>query len=228
MTLTAPSPRRERAVGSAGKRRYAARGPASASRHEPVLLFVGRASNRGASMHAEDMSAKASSGQPSGLGFAVWSDNGVRVRKLLAGGTPADDYGDGIVDKTPLMESVDELEAFYDSDRADLTRLLLEHRADVHRRDRDGRTALHYAVGAGRTAVLLLLEAGADPNAAATDGSTPLHEAVRRMNAGSVAALCISGGDRAALDQRGRTPLEVLADEVGAEEERAAILMAMA
>ena len=45
-----------------------------------------------------------------------------RVRELLASGTSADDFGDGVADKTPLMESVDELEAFYDADRAEVTR----------------------------------------------------------------------------------------------------------
>jgi ankyrin repeat protein len=147
---------------------------------------------------------------PSGLGFAVWSDDEARVRTLLAEGAPADDYGDGVVDKTPLMESVDEIEGFYDDSRAAVTRLLLDHQADVHRRDRDGWTALHYAVGAGRAAVLLLLEAGADPNAAAADGATPLHEAVRRMNAGSVVALCSFGADRSAVDDQGRTPANCL------------------
>jgi ankyrin repeat protein len=164
---------------------------------------------------------------PNGLGFAVWSDDDARVRRLLAEGASADDYGDGVVDKTPLMESVDEIEDFYDDSRADVTRLLLEHQADVNRRDRDGWTALHYAVGAGRAAVLLLLEAGADPNAAAADGATPLHEAVRRMNAGSVATLCRFGADRRAVDHQGRTPAELLAHEDGNDEERALILSAM-
>jgi ankyrin repeat protein len=174
-----------------------------------------------------DMSAKESDRPPSGLGFAVWSDDEARVRELLAEGTSADDYGDGIVDKTPLMESFDEPEAYYDSGRADVTRLLLDHKADVHRRDSDGRTALHYAVGAGSAAVLLLLEAGADPNAAAADGSTPLHEAIRRMNVASVVTLCRFGADRAAVDHQGRTPAELLAHEPGTDEERGSILAAM-
>jgi ankyrin repeat protein len=125
------------------------------------------------------------------------------------------------------MESVDEVEAFYDDSREGVTRLLLDHHADVHRRDGDGWTALHYAVGAGRAAVLLLLEAGADPNAAATDGSKPLHEAVRRMNTGSVATLCRFGADRRAVDHQGRTPAELLAHEDANDEERALILSAM-
>jgi ankyrin repeat protein len=164
---------------------------------------------------------------PSGLGFAVWSDDEARVRGLLAEGASPDDYGDGVVDKTALMESVDEVEAFYDESRAAVTRLLLGHRADVHRRDGNGWTALHYAVGAGHAAVQLLLEAGADPNAAGADGWTSLHEAVRRMNAGSVATLCCLGADRRAVDHRGRTPAELFTEEDRNDEERALILSAM-
>jgi ankyrin repeat protein len=74
---------------------------------------------------------------------------------------------------------------------------------------------------------LLLLEAGADPSAAAADGSTPLHEAVRRMNAGSVAVLCRFGADRRAVDHQGRTPAELLAHEDSNDEARALILSAM-
>jgi ankyrin repeat protein len=124
------------------------------------------------------------------------------------------------------LESVDEVEAFYDDSRARVTRLLLGHRADVHRRDGNGWTALHYAVCAGRAAVLLLLEAGADPNAAGADGWTLLHEAVQRINAGSVTALCRFGADRRAVDHQGRTPVELLAEE-DSDEEHALILSAM-
>ena len=58
------------------------------------------------------------------------------------------------------MESVDEVEAFYDASRARVTRLLLDHQADVHRRDGTGWTALHYAVCAGGAAVLMLALGG--------------------------------------------------------------------
>ena len=34
--------------------------------------------------------------RPSGLGFAVWSDDEARVRRLLAEGASPDDYGDGV------------------------------------------------------------------------------------------------------------------------------------
>lgn len=58
---------------------------------------------------------------------------------------PVDNYGsDTAADVTPLMESVDELEPFYDATKVVLTRLLLSASADIARRDNAGRTALHY------------------------------------------------------------------------------------
>lgn len=143
----------------------------------------------------------------------MWSDDVDGVRRLLAEGAAVDEYGDGVVDKTPLMESVDEVEEFYDDDRASITALLLEHGAEVERRDQDGRTALHHAAGAGRRAVQLLLEAGAQPNVAAADGTTPLHEAVRWLNVGAVEALCRAGADPRAPDGSGRTALDLLEPE---------------
>jgi ankyrin repeat protein len=155
----------------------------------------------------------------------VWSDDLERVRSLLAAGVSVDDYGDGVDDKTPLMESVDEVDEFYDDERELMTKLLLDHGADVSRRDDEGRTALHYAAGANRTAVDLLLAAGADPNAVALDGTTPLHEAVSRWNVGGVESLCRAGADRGALDGRGRSPLDLL--ESDDSDEHAAIRAAL-
>lgn len=153
-------------------------------------------------------------GTPRTLGFAVWSDDVDLVRELLSAGVRADDdYGsDTAAGVTPLMESVDELEPFYDADRAVITQLLLSAGADPARRDKTGRTALHYAVGAGRSAVEILLAAGADVNAAADGGITPLHEAMSRGNPSAVEALCLGGADRGARDELGRPPAGLLAE----------------
>ncbi|KQQ96369.1 hypothetical protein ASF72_01535 [Arthrobacter sp. Leaf141] len=147
------------------------------------------------------------------LGFAVWSDDIALVRELLDAGTPVDDYGiNDTAGKTPLMESVDEIEPFYDSTRVLLTRLLLSAGADVDRPDNSGRTALHYAVGAGRAAVELLLAAGADPNAAREGGLAPLHEAILRGNASAIEALCRAGANRGLREKTGLTPSDLLTE----------------
>lgn len=112
------------------------------------------------------------------LGFAVWSDNIGLARELLDAGAPVDNYGsDTAADVTPLMEFVDELEPVYDATRVVLTRLLLSAGADVARRHSAGRTALPYAVGAGRLAVeLLLARCGRERRWGG--GITHLHEAI--------------------------------------------------
>lgn len=163
-----------------------------------------------------DQSGPPAVARPTGLGFAVWSDDLQRVRMLLGSGAAADDYGDGVVDQTPLMESVNEIDDLYDDERAEMTQLLLHHGAEVDRRDNKGRTALHYAAGAGPRAVALLLEAGADPNVAAADGRTPLHAAVDRWNAGAVEVLCRAGASRTAVDGNGRTPADLLEPDLDA------------
>lgn len=55
------------------------------------------------------------------------------------------------------------------------TRLLIEHGADIHARDRDGQTPLHYAVAANAfDACNLLLEHGANPREKSAEGETPI------------------------------------------------------
>lgn len=163
---------------------------------------------------------------PRTLGFAVWSDNVALVRELLDAGAPVDNYGsDTVAGVTPLMESVDELEPFYDASRLVLTQLLLSAGADVARRDNTGRTALHYAVGAGRMAVEALLAAGSDVNAAGEGGATPLHEAIVRGNVSTIEALCQGGANCKARDHAGRTPADLLFEDsdVFTPEELAAV-----
>ena len=163
---------------------------------------------------------------PRTLGFAVWSDNVALVRELLDAGAPVDNYGsDTAADVTPLMESVDELEPFYDPSRLVVTQLLLSAGADVSRRDNAGRTALHYAVGAGGLAVEVLLAAGSDVNAADNGGGTPLHEAIVRGNVSAIEALCHGGANCSARDRRGRTPADLLIEnkDVFTSDELAAV-----
>lgn len=159
------------------------------------------------------------------LGYAVWSDNLARVRELLNAGTNPDATADS---KTPLMEAVDEMETFYDADREAVTRLLLDAGASVTAADEDGRTALHYAVGAGARAVDLLLRAGAVVDATARNGQTPLHEAVDRMNLSAVAALRAAGADPTVPDSAGLTPRALATDPLATEPERNAMAALLA
>lgn len=168
--------------------------------------------------------------QPRTLGFAVWSGDIDLARELLAEGALVDEYGSPTDDDlTPLMEAVSEIESFFDDTRIALTELLLANRADVAKRDRSGRSALHYAVGGGRRAVELLLASGADPNAADAGGVTPLHEAITRENVSAVAALRRAGARVDARTSEGKTPADLLAavSEGMDREERAAMRAAL-
>jgi len=71
------------------------------------------------------------------------------------------------------------------------------------------KTALHEAVEAGNTEmVMLLLDAEADPNLLEFRGWTPLHLAVARGNVETAGLLLQQGADAAAMNRDGNTPFD--------------------
>ena len=90
----------------------------------------------------------------------------------------------------------------------DTLRSLLAKRADANVPERDGTTALHWAVrGNDEASTRLLLRAGARVNAANRYGVTPLSLAAANGDARVVAALLEAGGDPHATTPSGETAL---------------------
>lgn len=99
------------------------------------------------------------------------------------------------------------LEAAKDHDAQRVRSLLLE-RADVHARQADGATALHWAVHWDDLDVVsLLLRAGADPNATNALGVTPLSLACTNASAAVATALLEAGARPNQALPSGETPL---------------------
>jgi len=121
------------------------------------------------------------------------------ARAALDSGQPADD--DGKTGITPLRWALL-------NHHRDMVHLLVEHGADIDRRDAAGETALLAATRAGnRDDVATLLSLGADANLSDRDGNTPLHLAAAR-DAADLAGALVRGGaltDRA--NARGETPV---------------------
>ena len=86
-----------------------------------------------------------------------------------------------------------------------IAELMLAGGADVQARDREGKTALHYAATSGNVEVLeLLLSKGAEVDAKDTRyRRTPLHKAAYSADVKTVAALLNKGADISARDAEG-------------------------
>lgn len=91
-----------------------------------------------------------------------------------------------------------------------MTKLLLEHGAEVEARCVLRRTPLHLASrsAATRESLKHLLEFGADVNARDIQDDTPLHWAAFERNWDAVHLLLKHGGDREARNSSGQTPLK--------------------
>lgn len=88
---------------------------------------------------------------------------------------------------------------------------------DVHKKDNDGFTALHWAAWSGMTYTsVLLTEAGLDINAPDNNGYTPLMLAALRGNAEVVHVLLLMGADTTLVNHEGKN-----AEQLAKENERA-------
>lgn len=80
----------------------------------------------------------------------------------------------------------------------ELVQLLLDANANIQMRDRQGKTALFYAVEAANEnldVISLLLDHRADPNAETGDGKTPLLRAVEKGYIETAKILLEKGGN---------------------------------
>lgn len=79
--------------------------------------------------------------------------------------------------------------------------------ANVHARDWEGWTPLHFSAQTNGQGTDLLLAKGADTEAKNQGGNTPLHIAAERQNQEAVNSLLQAGANIEAKDKDGRTPL---------------------
>ncbi|KAI5791523.1 ankyrin repeat-containing domain protein [Pyronema domesticum] len=102
-----------------------------------------------------------------------------------------------------------------------ITKLLLDHGADVHHKDSEGRTAMHYAMfdtnsKSGPTAnawVTMLIQHGADVNARTRLGTSPLYFAAYFNNWVAIGHLVCYGASINTASNRGRTAIMCAIDE---------------
>jgi ankyrin repeat protein len=116
----------------------------------------------------------------------------IRIRELLAAGTPADFPASGFANptehETPLMAAAEKGQTL-------AVRTLLAAGASVSAMDAERRTALFYAIKSGhRSTVDALLQAGSDPTHIMGGGSTTLMQLAGNMDDPDLARKFIAAG----------------------------------
>jgi ankyrin repeat protein len=124
------------------------------------------------------------------------------VRMLVNAG--ANPNSADLIGETPLMQA-----AFCGD--VETVSFLLQNRADITARNKDGADALQYALSTGEASldvVRELIRAGADVNSKDHDGTTPLIQATLSALPGAVQELLAAGADPSMTDNRGYTALD--------------------
>lgn len=106
---------------------------------------------------------------------------------------------------TPLIGAVE--------DHRDMVQLLLNNKADVHIKSRDGFAPIHL-VGSKEIAQILFAY-GAKLDTTGYQGRTPLHQSAMRNRNDIVEWLCSMGANINAVDSEGRTPLIIAISQPG-------------
>lgn len=128
---------------------------------------------------------------------AAYNNDTALARQLLEAGADVNaKEGNGW---TALQHAVDQ-------DNEELTRLLLDHGAEInHRNTPTGRAAIHYAaMGDDDKLLRLLIERGADIDIRNNDGETPLYDAASMGKEACVKLLIDSGCDVTAKNLKGK------------------------
>ncbi|CCX08622.1 Similar to Ankyrin repeat domain-containing protein 50; acc. no. Q9ULJ7 [Pyronema omphalodes CBS 100304] len=112
-----------------------------------------------------------------------------------------------------------------------ITKLLLDHGADVHHKDSEGFTALHYAMidlnsrsgPMGNSWATMLIQHGADVNAVSRWGRSPLHTAALYNNWVAIGHLVGYGASINTVDSDGRTAV-MCAIEINVDNSHAKVI----
>jgi ankyrin repeat protein len=117
--------------------------------------------------------------------------------------------------RTPLLCAVNSIYATCNADglKKTIDVLLVSH-ADIHARDKDGNTVLHYAVRQGLDFVTLFVSSDRKLVTATNDiQQTPLHTAVQLGQIDIAEFLIVSGAHVNARDKDGITPLHIAVEK---------------